>query len=192
MIRLQCPNCERRLVLKPEFAGRMAICPGCQTQMRVPKLDNTEDEPVDVHEHEEKTEQESEKIAENPRRKRGARRAGRAGQPTAARRATRRQTAQMTAPAKEKEEKRCTSGAELSGVRHDHADRIGRVLVRLPVRSGGFHFAATDMDPGNNRHGLVAGRIYLCSDNCLPGRCYAGHALFLLRSLHALLRVRQF
>ena len=47
MIRLQCPKCERKLVVKPEFAGRLAICPRCQTTMRVPEATAADDEPIE-------------------------------------------------------------------------------------------------------------------------------------------------
>jgi hypothetical protein len=47
MIRLTCPQCERKLVVKPEFAGRQAICPRCKAVMRVPEASAADDEPIE-------------------------------------------------------------------------------------------------------------------------------------------------
>jgi hypothetical protein len=76
MIRLQCPKCERKLVVKPEFAGRVALCPGCQTKMRVPDIQAPADgaaDAADAAEHLEENEQAQERseqvTARQPRRR---------------------------------------------------------------------------------------------------------------------------
>src|SRR5262249_46279430 len=47
MIRARCPNCQKNLVVKPELAGRLAICPGCQNKLRIPELPKPkEKEPI--------------------------------------------------------------------------------------------------------------------------------------------------
>jgi len=37
MMHIKCPQCERKLILKPELAGGVAVCPGCQTKLRIPE-----------------------------------------------------------------------------------------------------------------------------------------------------------
>jgi hypothetical protein len=39
MIRLRCPTCEKNLLVKPELAGRLVLCPGCKTKLKVPAAD---------------------------------------------------------------------------------------------------------------------------------------------------------
>ena len=72
MIRLQCPKCERKLVVKPEFAGRLALCPGCQTKMRVPEVQASADDSAEVDERQQENkhaEERSEHVTARPRRR---------------------------------------------------------------------------------------------------------------------------
>jgi hypothetical protein len=62
MIRLQCPKCERKLAVKPAFAGRIAICPGCQATMRVPELQTPANDGADVEQRSEETEEYKERF----------------------------------------------------------------------------------------------------------------------------------
>jgi hypothetical protein len=36
MIRVSCPGCGKKLVIKPELAGRLVLCPSCKSKLRVP------------------------------------------------------------------------------------------------------------------------------------------------------------
>ncbi len=44
MIRFPCPGCEKKLSVKDELAGRVAVCPNCKTKVRVPQPETTADD----------------------------------------------------------------------------------------------------------------------------------------------------
>src|SRR5206468_3997645 len=35
MTRIRCPKCQKNLIVKPELAGKVVACPGCQTKFRI-------------------------------------------------------------------------------------------------------------------------------------------------------------
>ncbi len=41
-MRIQCPQCARRLVLKEAHAGRVVTCPACQQQITIPVIQPTQ------------------------------------------------------------------------------------------------------------------------------------------------------
>jgi hypothetical protein len=49
MIRVVCPNCEKKLGIDDQFAGRLAVCPRCKTKVQVPRSEiplKEEEEPA--------------------------------------------------------------------------------------------------------------------------------------------------
>jgi hypothetical protein len=47
MIPLQCPHCDKKLVVRDEWAGRLGVCPHCKNRIRLPQAETTADEPAD-------------------------------------------------------------------------------------------------------------------------------------------------
>jgi uncharacterized protein YbaR (Trm112 family) len=41
MIRLDCPQCKKKLGVKEEYAGRVVVCPQCRNKLRVPQQKTT-------------------------------------------------------------------------------------------------------------------------------------------------------
>jgi DNA-directed RNA polymerase subunit RPC12/RpoP len=67
MIRLNCTECDRRLTVKDELAGKRARCPGCQAVFVIPAAPVLDAEPVEEEERPRRGRRNEEDEGDSPR-----------------------------------------------------------------------------------------------------------------------------